>query len=181
MDNESSGPSCSLLVCFLCNWENFNYVPMKRKKNCYCFCFCFPFFCLTALQHIEFPDQGSDPSHGCNLSHSCGNAGSLTHYAGPAIEPVFECSQEATNPIVPQRELLVFWGFFKYSWFNVVSISAVQQSDPVIHIYTFPFLHYLHHGLSQEAGCRSLCCTIEWEFFPRLPAEWDFFFFFLSS
>ena len=38
---------------------------------------------LAALQHREFPGQGSDLNPGCNLSHSCRNARSLTHCARP--------------------------------------------------------------------------------------------------
>ena len=51
------------------------------------------------------PGQGSDPSYSCNLSHSCGNAGSLTHCAGLGMEPASQCTQDATNPVGPQREL----------------------------------------------------------------------------
>ena len=54
---------------------------------------------------MEFPGPGSDPSHSCNLSCSCDNARFLTHCAGPGIEPVSKCSQDAAD-IVPQRELL---------------------------------------------------------------------------
>jgi len=39
--------------------------------------------------------------------------------------------------------------------YNVLSISAVQQNDPVICIYTFFFSHY--HVLSQVIGYSSLC------------------------
>ena len=49
-----------------------------------------------------------DPSHICDLSHSCGNAGSLTHCAGPGIKPASQRSQDATDPVVPQQELLGF-------------------------------------------------------------------------
>ena len=45
--------------------------------------FFFFFFSFLAAQwHMEFPGQGSDLSHSCGLSCSCGNAGSLTHCAG---------------------------------------------------------------------------------------------------
>ena len=54
---------------------------------------------------MELPDQGSDLSRSCHLSHSCSNTGSLTHCAGPGIEPATQCSQDATDPIVPQWEL----------------------------------------------------------------------------
>ena len=43
----------------------------------------------------QFPDQGSDQSHSCDLSHSCSNARSLTHYARPGIEPASQRSQDA--------------------------------------------------------------------------------------
>ena len=54
---------------------------------------------------MELPGQGSDLSHSCDLSHSYGNARSLTHHAAPGIEPSSQRSQDATDPIVPQREL----------------------------------------------------------------------------
>ena len=47
---------------------------------------CFSF--LATLWHMEFSGQRSDPSHYCNLSHSCGNTRSLTHCAGLGIKPV---------------------------------------------------------------------------------------------
>ena len=42
-------------------------------------------------------------------------------------------------------------------------ISAVQQSDPVIHthIYIHSFSRIIfHHGLSKETGYSSLCCAV---------------------
>ena len=39
-------------------------------------------------QHMEFLGQGSGMSRGCDPSHSCGNAGSLTHCVRPGIGPV---------------------------------------------------------------------------------------------
>jgi len=39
------------------------------------FFFFLPF--LAAKQHMEFLGQGSDPSHSCYLSRSCGNAGAF--------------------------------------------------------------------------------------------------------
>ena len=54
---------------------------------------------------MELPDQGSDPSHSCNLSHSCRNTGSLTHCAGLGIEPASQYSQDAADPVAPQWEL----------------------------------------------------------------------------
>ena len=43
--------------------------------------------------------------------------------------------------------------------YSVVSISAIQHSDPAIHIYSFSHPIF-HHVLSQESGYRSLCCTV---------------------
>ena len=57
-----------------------------------------PFFSAAPWQ-TEFPGQGSDPSYSCDLYCSCGNARSLTHYAGLGMEPVSQCSQEAADPI----------------------------------------------------------------------------------
>ena len=64
----------------------------------YLFKYLFIYLSLATSQHMEFPDQGSDLS--------CINSGSLTHCAGPGIEPSSQCSRDTTNPIVPQRELL---------------------------------------------------------------------------
>ena len=55
---------------------------------------------------MELPGQGSDLSHSLELSHSCGNTGSLTRCARPGVEPMFQGSQDAAHPIVSQWELL---------------------------------------------------------------------------
>ena len=57
--------------------------------------FFFPLF-LAALQHMEFPGQGSDPS--C----PCSNARSLTHCSRLGIEPVSQCSRDTTDPFASQ-------------------------------------------------------------------------------
>ena len=57
---------------------------------------------------MKFLGQGSDLSCSCDLSRSSGITGSLTHYDGPGIEPVSQSSQDAVDPVVPQRELLIF-------------------------------------------------------------------------
>ena len=66
------------------------------------------FFSFLAYvpRHMELPGQGSDLSHGGNLSRSCSNTRALTHHAGPGIEPVFRCSQDAANHVAPQQEFL---------------------------------------------------------------------------
>ena len=43
---------------------------------------------------------------------------------------------------------------------SVVSISAVQHSDPVIHIYTSFFLHYLPSWSIPKTGYSSLCSSV---------------------
>ena len=43
--------------------------------------------------------------------------------------------------------------------YNVVLISAVQQSDSVVHIYIL-FHILFHYGLSQDIGYSPLCCTV---------------------
>ena len=48
---------------------------------------------------MEFPGQGSHPSHSCNLSGSYCQHESLTHCARLGIEPVSQRPQDATSPI----------------------------------------------------------------------------------
>ena len=62
---------------------------------------------LATPRRMEF--QESDPNCSCNLNRSCSNAGSLTHCAGPGIEPASQHSQDATDPVLPQKELLNFF------------------------------------------------------------------------
>ena len=81
------------------------------------------FSLLAALQHMELLGQGLDPSSSLNLSCSCGNARSLTHYARPTIKPVSQCSQDTANPIAPQQELqyLYFKFWHHYILWNIDS------------------------------------------------------------
>ena len=55
----------------------------------------------------EFPGQGSAPRCSCDLLHSCGNVGSLTHCAGLGIEPASQLSRDTADPVAPQWELQV--------------------------------------------------------------------------
>ena len=41
-----------------------------------------------------------------DLSHTCGNARSLTHCAGPGIKPMFQHSQDALIPLRHSRSSL---------------------------------------------------------------------------
>ena len=44
--------------------------------------------------------------------------------------------------------------------YSVVSMSAVQHSDPVTHVYVCSFSqNILHNGLFQETEYSSPCCT----------------------
>ena len=54
-------------------------------------CISHPFYFLSFLaapRHTEFPGEGSDLSCIFDLSCSCGNAGSLTHCASQAFQPI---------------------------------------------------------------------------------------------
>ena len=55
------------------------------------------------------PGPGNRSQMKLNLSHSCGNPGSLTHCARLGIEPMSQHSQDATNAIVLQWELLLLF------------------------------------------------------------------------
>ena len=59
----------------------------------------FFFSFLATLQPMQIPGQGSD------LCHGCGNARSLTHGAGPGIEPASQHSRDAADAIATQQEL----------------------------------------------------------------------------
>ena len=77
--------------------------------------FCFVF--MAHLWHMEVPGPQFElnPSHSCNLCHSCGSAVSLTHCTGLGIEPEplqqLKLLQSDSLPTVPQRwcqDLLLF-------------------------------------------------------------------------
>ena len=54
------------------------------------------YFILAAPWHKDFPGQGSDLSHSCDL-----------HCPWPGIKPASQCFQDAADPFAPQRELLI--------------------------------------------------------------------------
>ena len=60
---------------------------------------------------MELLSQGLYLSHSCHLSCSYSNTGSLTHCARPGIEPRCQRSQDTTDPVAPQRELLLHGSF----------------------------------------------------------------------
>ena len=92
------------IIVYEVNISLFIYFPIH-------FLFVCLFSFLAAPRHMEFMGQGSDPSHSHDLSHSCSNAGSLTHCGRPRIEPVTQHSQDSTDSIVPQEELLYIYLF----------------------------------------------------------------------
>ena len=68
-------------------------------------------------QHMEFLGQESDLSLNPNLHCSCANARSLTRSAGPGIKPESQGCRDASDPIVPQWELLTFFSFLSFFFF----------------------------------------------------------------
>ena len=89
---------------------------------------------------MEFPAQGSALSQSLDPSHSCDNARSLTPCARPGIEPKFQRSENAVNPIAPQQELLnshACWDWVRCS----VTLLA---TTPLMGILSVPsFLRWL--------------------------------------
>ena len=88
---------------------------------------------LTILWYMEFPGQGSDSSHKCNLCCSCRNARALTLCARLGIELTFQRSRDIAHPVAPQWELLFLIYFLKElrvtGWF--VSLR------PLVHFILF--------------------------------------------
>ena len=56
---------------------------------------------------MEFLDQESDGGYSHDLSYSCDNVRPLTHCATPGIKPASHCSQDSTDPIASQWQLLL--------------------------------------------------------------------------
>ena len=85
----------SLLLFSLWVYRRPGFAPVVQLARSFTFlyassdCF-FSLFFFGHPRHLEFPSQGSDPSHSCHLCCSCGNARSLTHCAGLEMEPLFQ-------------------------------------------------------------------------------------------
>lgn len=65
------------------------------------------FFLFWPPPAYEVPGQGSDLSPNLNLTHSCENTGSGTHWTGLGIEASSQHSQDAADPATggtPRRE-----------------------------------------------------------------------------
>ena len=97
------------------------------------FYYYFIFSFLATPWHMEFPGQGSDLSCSCDLSHSCGNARSLTGCARPGIKSASQCSKDTTNPIVPQQEFLKTLLFLLCSLCGVEIIKYLIRNRKNIH------------------------------------------------
>lgn len=74
---------------------------------------------------MEFPGQGTDPSHGCDLSCSRSNARSLIHGAGSGIKPV---SQRTLKML---QILLYHSRNFETNCLLTPSLGCIQPLDSV--------------------------------------------------
>lgn len=89
---------------------------------------------------MEFPCQGPDPSHSCNLSHSCNNAGSLTHcqvgikpasQSAPKMLPILLHYSENSSP-----------GFCLVSSFGTCSSATSFCLTCCISVYLVGWIHF---------------------------------------
>ena len=103
------------------------------------FLFLFPF--LAALRHMEFLGQGSDPSR------SCGNAGFLTYWAWPRVEPVSQHCQDATNSVAPQWEHHYCF-FFLLSSFVVLTLKFDETNSIIVVLIFVCFFVEIVNGLT---------------------------------
>ena len=90
------------------------------------FFFCFLFFSLAVPWHMEFLGQGSDLSHGCNLSLSCNNAGSFN----PLCRARDQTCRDAADLVLICPSL---------SWVTAVSADS---PDFFNHLFNWVFLFY---------------------------------------
>ena len=67
----------------------------------------FLLFCLGRPMVYGVLGQESDLNLSFILSCSCSNTQSLTHPARLETEPVSQCSQDASNPIVPELAFIL--------------------------------------------------------------------------
>ena len=85
----------------------------------------FFFFFWSLSQHMDFPGQGSDLSHSCDLCHSCCNAESLTHCVQNWTK-----SQDEETPLIPPHHsrnscisLYKMKVYFRYCFFHNFKIT----------------------------------------------------------
>ena len=89
-------------------------------------CDLFLFFSLGYTCGIwKFPGQGLNLSCSCHLRHSCGNAGSLSHCAGPEIEPEPQQQPQPLqilNPLCHSRLLRFVSNTILQRWWDVLPL-----------------------------------------------------------
>ena len=97
----------------------------------------FVFFFSRTHSTWTFPRQGINPCHSCNLHHSCSNTGSLTHCAGPGIEPMPSQRQcQILNPLHHSRNYCPMFHWLRALLKMIMSydftsyISAIMQRLP---------------------------------------------------
>ena len=117
-------------------------------------------FFFGCPSNMEFLGQGSDLSHSCNLS-CCYSTRALNHCAGLGIEPVSQSSQDAADPVAPQRELqwLAFFLSLKNSsllcdhkFSFILSLKFLKTHF----LFTFKTLSHLDHLLSSPSCIKYL-------------------------
>ena len=117
---------------------------ITRKWNC---CHQVTYFMLFVAtpRHMEFPDQGSDPSHSCDLCCSSSNPGSLTHCARPGIKPASWHFRNATDPVAPQwNSKCSFLKKLKYSWFIMLCWFQVYSKELVLSIQEYVYIFFIY-------------------------------------
>ena len=114
------------LVKIFMYWPNKHTTIIQHCLSFFLFFFFFPF--LAAPQHVEFPGQGSDPTHSRDLSHTCCNTRSLSHCAG--IEPASQLPQDAGQSWCAISGTLVL-PFFQFSTLNGIYFSTSLHDHAV--------------------------------------------------
>ena len=112
------------------------------------FCF-FVFFCfLLHPWDMEVPNL--NPSHSCNLHHCYGNAGSLTHFTRPGIEPVpLQRQQWILNPLHHTRSswrshfMKLIWSLVDLQCCDNFGCTTKWFSYTGAHILTLNFLKFI--------------------------------------
>ena len=156
-------PSFSFSLCLPIPWDTHRWnlgqlitlpwpvsVQVEGRILCLSLFFFFFFFFNGHTGYIwKSLGQGLNPSHSCN------NAGSFNSLSFQGWNPYAPAATQATavrflthcatvgTPCV-SHFIIFLWFLFFPLWlvYSGLSVSTVQQSDPVTHIYTFLFSHY---------------------------------------
>ena len=102
------------LIAFRCHASLVSFNLEQFLSQLVLFCFFFSFF--SWLPYGTWSSWARDQ---INLwgNYSNAGSGSLTHCASWGMEPVTQCSRDATNPVVPQQEFLSPFSFFSFLFF----------------------------------------------------------------